>query len=235
MATLSRLTTWSDNQVLNAADLNAEFNNIMNDYNGGITNANISASAAIAISKINTASASFTNPTIVTSILDTNGNQWLRVTANTTAVNDVTIANAATTFAPVISATGDDTNIDLQLVAKGTGKVLIDSVYGVVTTSTPSGGGTATLNLATSNRHFITMPAGNITIALSNASVGQVFIIRILQDSGGSRTVTWFSGITWATAAAPTLTTTASRADMFGFIVRAAGTYDGFIVGQNIG
>ena len=43
MSTISRQTTWADNQVLNAAALNAEFDNIVNDYNGSITNANISA------------------------------------------------------------------------------------------------------------------------------------------------------------------------------------------------
>lgn len=62
MATLSRQTTWSDNQVLTATALNAEFNNIINDYNGGITNANISDSAAIATSKIN---ATFPSGTMV--------------------------------------------------------------------------------------------------------------------------------------------------------------------------
>ena len=54
MATISRVTTWSDNQVLTAAALNGEFNNIINDYNGNITNANIAAGAAIAGSKIGT-------------------------------------------------------------------------------------------------------------------------------------------------------------------------------------
>ncbi len=53
MSTISRQTTWSDDQVLNAADLNAEFDNIVSDYNGSITNANIDASAAIVYSKLN--------------------------------------------------------------------------------------------------------------------------------------------------------------------------------------
>jgi hypothetical protein len=46
------VTTWSDGQVLTASALNGEFNNIVNDYDGSITNANISATAAIATSKI---------------------------------------------------------------------------------------------------------------------------------------------------------------------------------------
>lgn len=53
MAVISRVTTWSDGQTLTASALNGEINNILNDYNGGITNANISASASIATSKIN--------------------------------------------------------------------------------------------------------------------------------------------------------------------------------------
>lgn len=53
MAVISRVTTWADGQTLTASALNGEFSNILNDYNGGITNANISASAAIAYSKLN--------------------------------------------------------------------------------------------------------------------------------------------------------------------------------------
>lgn len=103
-----------------------------------------------------------------------------------------------------------------------------------ITTYTPSVGGTATLVMGTSNIHFITMPAGNITIALSGTLTNQCFAIRILQDSVGSRTVTWFSTIKWAGGSAPTLTTTANKADTFGFITTSSGNYDGFIIGQNV-
>lgn len=99
---------------------------------------------------------------------------------------------------------------------------------------TPSASATATLNLALGNDHRITMPAGNITVALSNEKVGQKFLVSLTQDSGGSRTVTWFSTIKWAGGAAPTLTTTASKRDTLGFIVTGSGTYDGFVVGQNL-
>lgn len=75
---------------------------------------------------------------------------------------------------------------------------------------------------------------GNRTLALSNASTGQCFVIRLTQDGTGSRTVTWFSTIKWPSGVAPTLTTTASKIDVFGFICTGSGTYDGFIVGQNL-
>lgn len=99
---------------------------------------------------------------------------------------------------------------------------------------TPAGAATATLNLTLGNVHDITMPAGNITIAISNEVNGQHFTVSILQDGVGSRTVTWFSTIKWAGGSAPTLTTTASKRDLFGFRVTGTDTYDGFVIGQNI-
>ncbi len=52
MAVISRITTWSDGQTLTASALNGEFNNILSDYNGNITNANIAPGAAISASKL---------------------------------------------------------------------------------------------------------------------------------------------------------------------------------------
>jgi hypothetical protein len=95
-------------------------------------------------------------------------------------------------------------------------------------------GTTVTFNLNEPNMHTVTL-GGNRIFAISNETAGQRFIIRILQDGTGSRLVsTWFSTIKWAGGSAPTLTTTADKADVFGFIVTGTDTYDGFIVGQNI-
>jgi hypothetical protein len=64
-----------------------------------------------------------TSFSITTSFLDANNKTWIGQTAVGSAVNYVNIANAATTGTPVISAAGLDTNIDLNLVPKGSGKV----------------------------------------------------------------------------------------------------------------
>ena len=107
-------------------------------------------------------------------------------------------------------------------------------VYQAPQAYTPAGAATATLDLKTGNTHDITMPAGNITIAVSNEIAGEVFYVSILQDGTGSRTVTWFTTIKWAGGSAPTLTTTADKKDLFAFKTTGADTYDGFVVGQNI-
>lgn len=179
-------------------------------------------------------SQALTTPKITTSINDANGNEVIKTPATSSAINEITVTNAASGNAPEISATGGGTDINLKLSAKGTGKLLFDAFYQTPLTYTPDAAGTATLDLSTGNEHRITMPAGNITIAVSNEVSGQKFIVSLLQDSGGSRTVTWFDTIRWAGGSAPTLTATGSKRDVFGFIVTGTDTYDGFVVGQNI-
>jgi hypothetical protein len=66
-----------------------------------------------------------TTPKIGTSILDTNGNELAKLTATGSAVNEFTVANAASGGNPTLSSTGGDSNIDLDLLAKGTGHVTI--------------------------------------------------------------------------------------------------------------
>jgi len=60
---------------------------------------------------------------LVGDVIDTNGNELLKVTATASAVNELTLANAATGSAPTMTASGDDTNIGFKLVAKGTGEI----------------------------------------------------------------------------------------------------------------
>ena len=61
-----------------------------------------------------------TSPAIGTKISDTNGNELVNLTATSSAVNEFTIANAATGNGPTLSATGE-TNVDINLNPKGTG------------------------------------------------------------------------------------------------------------------
>ena len=62
-----------------------------------------------------------TSPKIGTSILDTGGNELALLTATGSAINEITLANAATGNGPIISTTGDDAAVDLNLNPKGAG------------------------------------------------------------------------------------------------------------------
>lgn len=69
-------------------------------------------------------------------IADANGNELIILDTVTSAVNEVTLANAATGNAPTLTASGSDTNISLNLVPKGTGTVQIGGVNAVTLSGT---------------------------------------------------------------------------------------------------
>ena len=133
---------------------------------------------------------------------------------------------------PTISST--DTLTNKTLTTPTISKPVMSATNPTDQTYSPAAAGTATLDLSLSNSHSIQMPSGNITIALSNDTNNQKFIVKIKQDATGSRTVTWFSTITWAGGSAPTLTTGANKTDIIGFWRTGTGTYQGFVVAQNI-
>jgi hypothetical protein len=120
----------------------ADLNGVNLSVSGTTTLSGLTASTALAlnagkdvVSVTNTGTGNnvladgptLTTPRVITSINDTNGNELIGVTATTSAVNELTIANAATGNNPVISATGSDTNIGITLTPKGTGNAVLTS------------------------------------------------------------------------------------------------------------
>ena len=81
--------------------------------------------------------------------------------------------------------------------------------------------GTAqTLSVSTGTAITVTM-TGNCTFTMPTAVTGQSFILIINTGSGGFTGT--FTSVKWPSGIAPTLTTTASRWDIFTFI--SDGTY----------
>ena len=68
-----------------------------------------------------------TSPRITTGINDSNGNELILFTATGSAVNEFTIANAATGGNPTFSATGDDADINIRISPKGVGGVVLSN------------------------------------------------------------------------------------------------------------
>ena len=75
-----------------------------------------------------TSSFSLTSPTVITGINDVIGNELIKVTATASAVNELTIANAASGSGPTISATGGGTDIDINITPKAAGKIALDGI-----------------------------------------------------------------------------------------------------------
>jgi len=125
-----------------------------------------------------------TAPKIGTSILDTNGNELAKLTATSSAVNEFTIANAATSAGPTISSTGGDTNIDINITPKGTGDVVLagDTVKvgdsGAAATLTSNGAGTLTVTTGGAADLVMNTNSGTNsgTITITDAADGDITI-----------------------------------------------------------
>ena len=113
-----------------------------------------------------------TSPKIGTSILDTNGNELALLTATGSAVNEFTIANAATGNDPTLSATGGDSNIDIAIKPKGSG----ETVFGT---------GAAAATITTSGAHDLVLDTNSGTdsgtITITDGANGNINI-----DTNGS-------------------------------------------------
>ena len=107
-----------------------------------------------------------TSPAIGTSILDTGGNELMKITVTGSAENEFTMAAGASGAGPTLTSTGSsDTNIDMNFVPAGTGNVNLSADTVQVgdnnADATLTTQGTGDLILNTNNG----TNAGNITLA----------------------------------------------------------------------
>lgn len=102
-------------------------------------------------------------------ILDSSNNELVKFVKTASAVNELTVKNAATGFDVEISATGGDTDIDLQLVAKGAGLVLLGARASAEATD-----GAATVNAQrgyVTSEELTTAAGAAYTLTLTNSRI----------------------------------------------------------------
>jgi hypothetical protein len=122
-----------------------------------------------------------TTPTLTSPVIneidDSNGNEQIIFTATASAVNEVTVANAATGNDPTFTASGSDTNIGLDFIPKGTGAVTflgtgkIQAVKEKVTVTAVASTGTINYDFLTQAvLYHTTVATGQFTINLRGSS-----------------------------------------------------------------
>jgi hypothetical protein len=94
-------------------------------------------------------------------VADANGNEQIKFTTTASAVNELTVVNSAAGNAPEISSTGGDTDIDLKITPKGSGKIVLDGI------SFPNADGTA-------NQALVTDGSGTLSFASVTGRTGTV-------------------------------------------------------------
>jgi hypothetical protein len=150
--------------------------------------------------------------------------------ATTTTGTGVLTFLGTPSSANLISAMTDETGSGL-LVFNNTPSLTNPTVTNYVETLYSANTSTAiTVDLANGTVQNLTL-TGNATITMPTAVAGKSFIIILSQDATGSRTVTW-STVSWPSATAPTITSTASKRDIFSFFSNGTSWF-GTTLGQN--
>jgi len=133
------------------------------------------------------------NDPIINTIDDSNGNEEIIFTTTASAVNELTVANAATGDGPILSATGGDTNIDFNITPKGIGRATfngqgkIQSVAEKVTTEATAATGTVNYDVLTQAVwNFTTDASANWTLNVRGDGSNS---LDSIMDTGESITV----------------------------------------------
>ena len=146
----------------------------------------------------------------------------LLLTTNGTAVKIVKGVSGSETLA----AFNEDSDVELyhdnskkfETTSTGidvTGEVLADKAY--IAEATLTDGATINWDMSTQSVAKVTLGGNRTLAAPSNSSTGQFCSINVIQDGTGGRTLTWNAVFEFADDTAPTLTSTASKGDLFVF------------------
>ena len=114
---------------------------------------------------------------------DSSGNEVLELTKTASAVNHVNLTNNATNNNPKITAKGGDTNVGLELEAKGTGKIILNNSH-VLKQETVNTGSNELLSLLLPFTEITKGTAG--TYRITDGVVGQV---KYVVNSGAGNAV----------------------------------------------
>ena len=127
-----------------------------------------------------------------TGIADVNNNAALEFQATASAVNELTVTNAATGNAPELSSTGSDTNVDLNIRPKGIGRVDLGAAKIIqtaekITISATAATGTVNFDAITQAiLYFTTDASGNYTLNIRGDGSNT---LNSIMDTGESLTV----------------------------------------------
>lgn len=152
---------------------------------------------------------------------------WIKADYTDQVLSVAGRTGAVTLSTSDISGLGTAATLDeattAQFRANTADKILsTDQVWSAAAPVTLTDGATITPDFSAGINFVVTL-AGNRTLANpTNVKDGQSGVLLVKQDATGSRTLTWGSNWKWASATAPTLTTTASRTDKIFFFAESS-------------
>ena len=87
-----------------------------------------------------------------------------------------------------------------------------------VKTITGSGSALTLVDVSVAQMHWVVLNAAPCVLTFPTPIAGASIALALVQDSSGSRTVTWPSNVKWPAGTTPTLSTGANKVDIFRFL-----------------
>lgn len=136
-------------------------------------------------------------------IADSSGNEYIKFSKTASAVNEFTVANAATAGRPTLSATGGDTDIGVTLKPKGAGTTIIADGSGnevliagaatasavneiTVTNAATGSGASIAATGGDSNIPVVLTPKGTGAVTSNSAAIARGLIAGLTLSNNGS-------------------------------------------------
>jgi hypothetical protein len=188
----------------------------------GFINSNTSAAAAVNISKIGGTGNSFLD----WSLIDNSGSPFdayqygSAVTYTAWAYGGVERMRLTASGSLGIGTGAPAATLDVV----GT----VSTARADILSQTLTDGATINWNTALGQIATVTLGGNRTMAAPTNLKVG-TYILNVIQDGTGSRTITWNSVFKWTAATAPPLTTAANRRDVFSFFSDGTNLYGSFL------
>jgi len=118
-------------------------------------------------------------------------------------------------------------------ITNGAGSITISMAFNP-TVQTLSDAATITWNVTNGGNGQVTLGSTGRTLSITNPVAGYTYTVRIIQGSGGSKTITtWPTGTRWTGGTTPTLSTTAGQMDIVSLYYDGSNYYGTFLPNMN--